>query len=340
MRTNWIVASLVAVLMAAAATDAVAQEATATALATRKLESVADTSLVSPIVGTTPVFNVESTADETTANALLGVQYGDLSLSVKFAGPIRKGSPTQFADLDGLRNKASVDFGIGWLYWTAKDPAPDLLPACQRLADIVGKSLAEVDCSLSGLKAAQREHTAVIVPLIDPGNAFFLTARVKGAREDFDFVTADTLTAASERKSSSALVLAVGWLTRSNWMLGANYRHEDAFSAAGDPVAICWPAGSTAATTCSDAVVGAPVRSQSELFQIEVRKFLGSGLAISPRFTRNVTKSISGFELPLYFIKAGDASGLTGGVTTGWRSDQRGPSIVVFVGQALGIWNR
>jgi hypothetical protein len=307
--------------------------------AVRRLESVPDTTLRSPFVAPTPVFNLESSADDTTANALWGVQYGDLTLSLKFSGPIRKGAATQFADLDGLRNKASVDAGIGWLYWTAPDPATALAPACRRLAEIRGNP-PNTGCTLKELRDAQRENEAVLVPYIDSGNAFYFTARVKGAREDFDFLDPVSLESMSEKKSSSSFTAGAGWLTRTNWMLAANYRHEDTYAAASGPVDVCRPVDATTAMTCSEAVIGPPTRTQSELWQIEVRKFLGGGLAISPRLTRNVSKNITGFEFPLYFIKGAGGNGLTGGVTAGWRSDQRGPTVVLFVGQALGIWNR
>lgn len=337
MKSDTYVKGLVVLWTLAVGGAALAQDVEPTERATRRLESVPDTTLRSPIVAPTPVFIVESGTDETTANALWGVQYGDLTFSLKFTGPLKKGAATKFADLDGLRNKAAIDAGIGWLYWTAPDPAPNLAPACEKLAALRGDT--NTGCTLQELRAAEKETGQALVPFIDPGTALFLTARAKGAREDIDFLDATTLEPASLKTSSSALTIAVGWLTRNNWMVGANYRHEDIFESA-DAVDVCRPIAGTNASRCTPAVIGVPRENKSELWQLEIRKFMGRNLAISPRLTRNITTAVTGFEFPLYFIKAGDGKGLTGGVIAGWRSDQRGPSVVLFVGQALGIWNR
>lgn len=304
-----------------------------------KLQRVTDPSLVSPILSAAPTFTLESTADDTTANALLGIQSGDLTLSVKFSGPVRKGSATTFAGLDGLRNKAAVDAGIGYLYWDVADPAPVLKPACERLAKLKRVALAEVDCSLSGLREEERNTGEALVPYINPGNAYFFTARVKGAREDFEFLDSVTLTPTDpQTRTSSSFTVGVGWLSRANWVLGANYRHEKAYAAASAPTQVCRPA-SGEAMRCDEAIIGAPSEKVSEIYQVEVRRFLSSALALNPRFTRNATQKISAFEIPLYFLTGADG-GLTGGVNIGWRSDQPGSAVTVFIGQALRLFTR
>jgi len=305
-----------------------------------KLHSVTDTSLASPFIAATPVFNLESSSTETTANALIGLQYSDFNFSVKFSGPVRKGSPTTFADLDGLRNKSAVEFGAGYLLWRVEDPAIALVPACERLARIKGVTRDKVDCSsLQAFRAAEREVGRPLVPYIDPGNAVFFTARVKVAREDFEFLTSDTLADGEERHTSSSFIAGVAWLARTSTLLGFNYRHEQAFAPAGDPTEVCKPVGSTGALRCDEAIIGSPNEKNSELVQIEVRHFLTSNLAISPRLTRNVTQSVTGFEFPMYFLANTDG-GLTGGVNASWRSDQRGPSISIFVGQVLSLFTK
>jgi hypothetical protein len=303
------------------------------------LQRATDTSLVSPIVGATPVFTLESSADETTANALLGIQQGDVTLSVKFSGPVRKGSTTAFAGLDGLHNKASVDFGVGYLHWTVEDPGPALKPACERLAAIQNKQLNEVDCSLQNLRRVSKDTGEPLVPRIDPGNAYFFTGRVKAAREDFEFVDSISYAAAEPAtRTSSSYQVAVGWLTSGNWVLGANFRHEKTYAAGSDPTEICRTVA-TGITSCDQAVVGEPTFAAADLYQVEVRRFLSAHLAINPRLTRRVSPRVTAFDLPLYFIANSDG-GLTGGVNVGWRSDRPGPALTVFVGQVLRLFTR
>lgn len=304
-----------------------------------KLQKATDPSMVSPIMSPAPTFTLESTSDDTTANALLGVQSGDLTLSVKFSGPVRKSAATTFAGLDGLRNKSSVDAGVGYLHWNVPDPAPVLRPVCERLAKMKKVELSKFDCSMSALRDEERNTGQALVPQIDPGNAYFFTARVRGAREDFEFVDAETFAPAEpQTHTSTSLLVGVGWLTRSNWVLGANYRHETAYSAASAPTLVCRP-GPGDARRCDEAFVGAPSGKTSEIYQVEVRRFLSSSVAINPRVTRNVSQKVSAFDLPIYFLSS-DGGGLTGGVNIGWRSDRPDAAITVFVGQTLRLFTR
>ena len=89
------------------------------------------------------------------------------------------------------------------------------------------------------------------------------------------------------------------------------------------------------ATVCTEAVLGAPVRRHGNQVFAELRKFFGP-VAMSPRFTRDFTKDVTGVELPVYFLQNTDG-GFTGGVRVGWRSDKRGMTVVGFVGQVLGL---
>jgi hypothetical protein len=298
-------------------------------------------SVVEPTRTTTtspqPIFTVEASTGDTQGTAAIGWLYGDFVLDAKVAGPLNKSTgEAQFADLDGLRGQATIDVGAHYLYWNPPDPAPTLIEACRKLADVLKVSLKDVDCTLSNLRAQQKKLGVPLAPDIDPGTVLLLGGRYKVGRKTFDYVNPATLDDASEAHTGWALAFGGAVITRNNILFGAGYRREVRFSDGSAPVDLCLPLGVGGATTCSaDVILGAPRRGKANQFYGEVRKFFGA-IALSPRITADFTSDVTGIDVPLYFLK-NTSGGFTGGVRVGWRSDRKGLTVVGFVGQVLGI---
>jgi hypothetical protein len=297
-------------------------------------------SVIDPTRATTsapqPIFTVEATAGAASGTAAVGWVYRDLVFDAKFSGPINTPSgEAQFADLDGLRDGATIDLGAQYLYWNPPDPAALLIPACKKLADIQKVSLKDVECTLSNLRAKEKELGVPLAPAIDPGTVLLFGGRYKVGRNSFDYVSPADLSAGSESHTNWALALGAAAITRNNWLFGGGYRREVKFLDGSGEVELCVPLGVGGATICSEAILGAPVRREVNQMYAEARKFFGP-IAISPRFTRDFSRDISGLDVPLYFLKNTEG-GFTGGVRVGWRSDRKGLTVVGFVGQVLGI---
>lgn len=303
-----------------------------------KLRTLTTPNLGSPIVAPAPVFTLESSADATTAKALLAMQVRDFTLSSTFSGPVRKGNTTTFAGLDGLRNKSSVEFGVSYMDWAVPPPDAILGPACELIAARKGKKLSEIDCTdLKTIRSQLSEIGESIGTAIDPGNVLIFSASYKRANDKFEFLDPATLAPQSpEQRTSRTITLGIGRLTRGNLLLAANYKHEKAYSAGGLPAEICKPL-TAGALQCESAILGGPLEATTEFIQLEARRFVLSNLAVNPRFTRaRGSNGAWSADLPIYFISNGDG-GLTGGVNIGWKKGQSGPSITVFVGEVLKL---
>jgi hypothetical protein len=297
-------------------------------------------SVVDPARATTPspqpIFTLEATAGDAIAAASVGWEYGDLLLDGRVSGPISKSTgEALFADLDGLRNQTTIEGGAHYVLWNPADPTPLLAPACQRLATLQNVLLSTIDCTLSNLRAKQRELRVSLVPAYDPGTAALFGARYKFGRKDFDYLNSTTLSPESETHTNWSLAVGTAVLTSGNWLLGAGYRREQRYSAGADPLQLCVPLTGTDAATCSEATLAAPILAKVNQVYGEVRKFFGP-IAVSPRFSRDLTRDITGIEVPLYFLRNSDG-GFTGGVRVGWRSDTKSYTVVAFVGQVLGL---
>lgn len=304
-------------------------------VAGRALSSVVDpgrTTVASP----QPIFTLEATTAGAEGVAVIGWQFGDLTFDARVSGPINKRTgEAQFADLDGLRGRSRVDAGLQFLRWEVGDPFATLLPACTKLAELERVSVKKVDCSLSNLRAQESKFGVPLVPYIDPGTVLLFGARYEVSRSDFDYVDPSDLSEGSESHTEWSFAVGSSLITRQNLLLGGGYRREVRFVPGSGEVDLCLPLGVDGATFCTPAVIGAPIRLQSNQLYAELRKFFGP-VAVSPRFTRDFTKDVTGVEVPLYFLRNTEG-GFTGGVRVGWRSDRSGLTVVGFVGQVLGL---
>lgn len=316
-------------------------------LGAQKLQRMLDPSLSSPVSSPAPVFKITSTTKDTTVSAKAGLQWGIASFDAIISGPLKKNATSELADLDGLRNKATLDLGVGLSRWP--DEVPRVARACQELAFRQNRSV-DKDCTIQTIRDAEKTRVQAggsqgesLVRFIDAPPRYFATVRYKVSREDFDYLDSTTLASApTEKHVSSAVTAAAAWLSESDWLVAASLQHQDVFAAAAS-TQVCRRL-TPDVSKCADAVIGGPTQKTSDTAQLEVRGFISTRVAISPRVTRNIRKNVTEFALPVYFItkqvdrraaaSAGDP-GLVGGVDLRWKAGQSWPTLTVFVGQAF-----
>lgn len=288
------------------------------------------------------IFTLEGTTKDKVASGQIGFQRGDFSLSLGLKGQLDNSGESTFADLKGLRNKSTAELGVLWSHWTIVNPERLLTAACEQYSVAIAKKLEDINCSLLALRRdtspAGRATLKRILRQIDPGTIYFAGGNVALGREKFKYVNVPDLTARTESHNSWSVTATGGVLTEGGILWAAHYTHEVAYQA-GDQAQVCSPVGSAGSLQCANKVIGAPARDASEIIGGETRKFFGTRFAINPRLNVDLREKTTGVEVPLYFLRNSEG-GLTGGVSVGWRSDNKELTVSAFVGQVLGLITR
>jgi hypothetical protein len=314
--------------------------------------AVASGANTSASVKAAPVLSLEGTTDAGIAKAQVGLQYRGFTFTAGAKANIGDTSqPVTLADLDGLRDKTTGEFGLLWSKWLAGysgDVNVVLDPVCARYASATGRTEGSGDdqfrCRMGWFRkdrsAAGQAAYKELVDKLTPGRIFFAGITGSVAPESFTFVSADTLAAQPEEKHTSRAFSAVaGVAFRTNTVTTFSYTHEVAYSA-GVSADVCSPATTGGALQCVPAVVGPPGDpARTNRLSFEVKQFFGTNFAFAPKFNWDVDDSIVGVELPVYLLQAKDG-GLTGGVTLGWRSDTKAFTASAFVGPVLKLITR
>jgi hypothetical protein len=303
---------------------------------------------LSSTVNAAPVVSIEGTQDDKTAKAQIGFQYGALAITVGATAKVGDaGAPTALADLNGLRNKTTAQFGLLWSKWRngiSGDVNQILGPVCDHYAEVTGRAEGtDFKCRLGWFKRDRTEAGKAaydeLIEKLTPGEIFFVGANATVAPERFKFVDADDLAPAPSETHTSWSVSGVGGVVfRTNTVAAVSYTREVAFSA-GDPAQVCTPVGSAGALACTTRAVGAPGDDRTNRLSIEVKQFFGANFALAPKVNIDVSDQILGIEVPIYLIQD-KKGGLTGGVTLGWRSDTKAFTASAFVGPVLTLITR
>lgn len=258
-------------------------------------------------------------------------------------------SPAVLADLNGLRNSATVSVGVNLLrwHWTEDTGAqhrlcreafanPSMAPDTvtkflrTRLGGVAPRILEEtrrqvIDsitkysalCAKHELRQPQQEAWNSTV---DYGHIWLGSISGQYGRSSYKF--ADTATASfgksAESIGSSTAALAL-YLPRQRLLLAGSVRVEHAFKQ-DSPVQYCIPFGSAGGTECQAAPIGKPVSQNSSLATVGVRWFANTRIGLDPRLTCDLTGSQGcGVELPLLLRQPTD-DGFATELTAGIRS--------------------
>jgi hypothetical protein len=114
----------------------------------------------------------------------------------------------------------------------------------------------------------------------------------------------------------------------------AKYEHQNAYSDAASGT-IC-PVSGAAQVTCSTGALGPPKNSIVRLTTIEFRDAYSSSLAFAVSYHHDFQARVNSVEIPVYLFKDGK-SGLSGGVTAGWRSDNNNRIFGIFVSAPFSL---
>lgn len=280
----------------------------------------------------------EASKDDKRVEARIGFLVNGYSLDLRLGGPTSKSSSrTVLADLDGLANDTSAELKFTRSVWNPKID----LEAKEKVCDKYLKTFATKDekdqelCVSDAIKKTplRREWLSAT----KSNQVILFGAGAKVGQQEFKFVSRDDLSKdLNEAHTDYSFSAYVGLLTNSNYFVGGNFRSERAYQA-DDPSQVCVPFGSSGALLCKEVILGAPVRKNKEVGQVEFKSFLTDRLAVGPRLSRDFKNDVTSFELPVYFLQNKADKGLNGGATLGWRSDTDDWTIQIFVGGNFGI---
>lgn len=127
----------------------------------------------------------------------------------------------------------------------------------------------------------------------------------------------------------------VGVVTPRDALIALNYRRLENWTAK-PKVTLCRTLEGTSATTCSDAIIGAPTLGRRHQLEAEVRRQWSAKIAAGLYVTRDLELNSWGVEMPVYFIKD-PTGGLVGGVVASYRGDEKRFDVSVFLGDLFKI---
>jgi hypothetical protein len=160
----------------------------------------------------------------------------------------------------------------------------------------------------------------------------------RGGYQDFTFYDAMSLGKNKKRHSLWSTSLFGAYLPLEKLSaFTATFTVESAYKdAKSSSLCLQTPPATGTFLTCADGPIGEPSRTTTQILSLEWRRQITEKVAFSLQASRDFKNRISTIQLPLYFI--GDAkSGLSGGLTLGWTSEDHKASLGVFVGQAFKL---
>jgi hypothetical protein len=140
----------------------------------------------------------------------------------------------------------------------------------------------------------------------------------------------------SVERTGGSLAVRIGAFSQTFGFGFLSFGYEQRYFAAGAPRNICHPIGGTDALECAEHVLGAPAQRIGAVIHGEVRRYLGSSLALSPSVSYNFKNEVTSIAVPMYFLRNTEG-GLTGGIRGSWRSDTESVSLVVFIGTSFSL---
>jgi len=292
--------------------------------------TVADPTLTSGARGTAPAVSFQFSKDDTTATAQIGGRMGETSRwGLTVGGPLSKSSTkTTLVTNEGLNAGVNAELLFRKIFLGPQTPIParDLDQLCKTYRRPDATSEPDT-CTRQDLTAeGQRFFDAAAFP-----STWVIGGSAKVGRKTFDFTLPTSFSDQSETHDGTSFSITGGLILNSSlfYYVGGSFRHETAFIG-GDEQNICTPIEGSTSTFCRDIAVGAPVRREVNLMQLEMRNFIGSSVALAPRVTYETEKRVWSVEAPIY-LRQGDGP-FSGGVNVGWDSRQHQVVVSLFVG--------
>ena len=155
------------------------------------------------------------------------------------------------------------------------------------------------------------------------------------SRSRFKYLERDGLDAGDESHQGVSATARIGRVSAATGFVVASFTYKQFHKAAGAPVDVCQPLGSTGADTCKPAVIGSPTQVTLKVGALELRRRLTSTTAWAPSVRYDFTTKVSTIDLPIYAM--GNKSSVLGGVRFGWRSDTKDLSVLMFFGGTFDL---
>ncbi|MCX6546199.1 MAG: hypothetical protein NTV05_17540 [Acidobacteria bacterium] len=301
--------------------------------------------------GPAPTFILEASSTTKIAGARIGFQYRDWLLDIKLQGVV-DGTSRQavFADLDGLRYKSTVEFGLLWTSYPSAVAREKLDAACRQYEQAQQITLPRRPCSIRDLRhegpngalaaaeTPQLHAAEEVARWLAPRRLFLAGVSYTFGPERFSFVPTPTASSETETRVNWALTARAGLVASEALSYGAEYARVVEYHA-GNSRQICVPLGDTGVLECVNRAVGGVTMARTHVLTLEVRRLFGPTVAVNPRLSVNPSSGGVRFDLPVYFLHNAKG-GLAGGVTMSWRHFRTTGSTIeltAFVGQVFGL---
>lgn len=319
----------------------------------------------SPVRSPRPQITALATQTDKTAKAQIGVILRGNPVSVQLlAGastPLDEDADqterVSVADLTDLRGIGHAELSARFTFWRRPQITSlrEAARICEDALAIVERELAPGDPVVASRVKALRDIRACdpnvalfdmpvvrarVAPLLDAaaatyasGNPVVLSIEAKGGRKTFGYVdaTSPALASAARTVTPWQTRAALGYFAPRVAFVSAYFGRQRTVDEQAK-VQLCRPlTAAPGVTTCGDARVGAPTVSDRNVVGGEIRRPLGSRLAVAIEVSRDLDERVTAWQVPFYFL-ANDSGALTGGVSIGGASGQRSVQFQVFVG--------
>lgn len=275
-----------------------------------------------------PALMFTAAKEDKKAEATCGFVFGDSVLDLKVSTPLQEGAEVaRPLSLDGLANGASLQLGFSRLVWPFKLDEERLAALCEGLGKPDG-------CDLEDFAGPRKQEFRDALGYSRTLQTYGV--KVAGGRNDFKWIDAATLEDRKERHNNWSVGALAGLYDPALGFLAARFDYQGAYEPS-DELTVCRPIADTAGEKCQDRALAGPTKTNAAIVRLEWRRFLlRSRVALNPVVSRDLKNKVSSIEVPLYFLQNTADKGLNGGVSFGWRSDQKGLVARVFVGASLG----
>ena len=319
--------------------------------------------------------NVEIVAGTGEGKATLTIsddfESGPTTWNLSFATPVNKdGSPSEFANLDGLSNAVRTTFQLSWFLGEPDsfEPLSEFSKVtnalCIEAAKLRGlknpKSYVDDKCgdatdsgdsffalaenetgtrptkkeTQRALRLLERRYDCISWAGVDKANCnkIFTIISASGTvgTESFDFFDTDVMEKATTRETVWSAELSAAFLHIPSAWLYRLAYRREEAFKAADSQIFCNMANSGDQLTCQQLPGAPPADNDKDVITLEARRSWKRA-GIAPKVSFDLETDVTGIEVPVFLAPNEDGQ-LTGGLVFGWRDDNDELTLGLFVG--------
>ncbi|WP_161828124.1 hypothetical protein [Steroidobacter agaridevorans] len=266
--------------------------------------------------------------------------YEAWSLTLK--APLNKDeSNTELATLDGLADAFSGTLKYNNVRLTRRNPRDEEL---KRYCDVDAEGPSETlgalppcDLGIAKKVLGEADFESLRGLFFSPMQWAWGGAVTIGTKQ-YEFLASDTTDKMDERRTPWSAQVFVAAQRRRVGLLTFAVRYEDAYKS-GDVTTNCPAPGGAQVVSCVTAPLDEPKKNEKTVATMEFRRstnLWGAPIAFSPSVNYDFKDSVLGVDVPVY-LWSNEKGRLTGGLTAGWRDDEGGINVGLFVGTAFTL---